>query len=60
LALGLLMTYVGTPCLYYGSEVGLEGAFFPYRHSKASENGRCHDYLIGSVETIGWRSRQTL
>ena len=23
LALGLLMTCVGTPCLYYGSEVGL-------------------------------------
>lgn len=25
IALALLMTYIGTPCLYYGSEVGLEG-----------------------------------
>ncbi|WP_104033958.1 maltodextrin glucosidase [Vibrio jasicida] len=33
-ALLLLMTYVGTPCLYYGSEVGLEGSLDP-------DNRRC-------------------
>ncbi|MGV2989469.1 maltodextrin glucosidase [Vibrio sp. E150_011] len=30
----LLMTYVGTPCLYYGTEVGLEGGHDP-------DNRRC-------------------
>ena len=34
LALTLLMTYVGTPCLYYASEVGLEGGLDP-------DNRRC-------------------
>ena len=34
IALMLLMTYVGTPCLYYGSEVGLEGELDP-------DNRRC-------------------
>ncbi|MGR5132247.1 maltodextrin glucosidase [Vibrio alfacsensis] len=34
LALALLMTYVGTPCIYYGSEVGLEGGLDP-------DNRRC-------------------
>lgn len=34
LALTLLLTYVGTPCLYYGSEVGLEGGQDP-------DNRRC-------------------
>ncbi|HHF3031846.1 TPA: maltodextrin glucosidase [Vibrio diabolicus] len=29
IALALLMTYVGTPCIYYGSEVGLEGGLDP-------------------------------
>ncbi|MGR5155512.1 maltodextrin glucosidase [Vibrio owensii] len=34
IALALLMTYIGTPCLYYGSEVGLEGGLDP-------DNRRC-------------------
>lgn len=34
IALGLLFTYVGTPCVYYGSEVGLEGGNDP-------DNRRC-------------------
>ncbi len=34
IALTLLMTYVGTPCIYYGDEVGLEGGFDP-------DNRRC-------------------
>ncbi|MGY0613867.1 maltodextrin glucosidase [Vibrio sp. FJH11] len=34
IALTLLMTYVGTPCIYYASEVGLEGGFDP-------DNRRC-------------------
>ncbi|MDV6251679.1 maltodextrin glucosidase [Vibrio sp. EA2] len=34
LALMLLMTYVGTPCIYYASEVGLEGGLDP-------DNRRC-------------------
>lgn len=25
LAIGLLMSYIGTPCLYYGTEIGLQG-----------------------------------
>ncbi|EEZ87252.1 conserved hypothetical protein [Vibrio harveyi 1DA3] len=34
IALALLMTYIGTPCLYYGSEMGLEGGLDP-------DNRRC-------------------
>ncbi|CAE6893339.1 Belongs to the glycosyl hydrolase 13 family [Vibrio sp. B1FLJ16] len=34
IALTLLMTYVGVPCIYYGDEVGLEGGLDP-------DNRRC-------------------
>ncbi|CAE6913572.1 Belongs to the glycosyl hydrolase 13 family [Vibrio sp. B1FIG11] len=47
LALGLLMTYVGTPCLYYGSEVGLEGGQDP-------DNRRCFPWE--QVEASEWLS----
>ncbi|HET8904214.1 MAG TPA: maltodextrin glucosidase [Saccharospirillum sp.] len=29
IALGLLLTYIGTPCLYYGNEIGLPGGDDP-------------------------------
>ncbi|MDF2153894.1 maltodextrin glucosidase [Vibrio sp. CAU 1672] len=45
LALALLMTYVGTPCIYYGSEVGLEGGLDP-------DNRRCFPWE--KVATSGW------
>lgn len=45
LALGLLMTYVGTPCLYYGSEVGLEGGQDP-------DNRRCFPWEL--IEASEW------
>ncbi|MCV5736654.1 maltodextrin glucosidase, partial [Escherichia coli] len=39
IALALLMTYVGAPCIYYGSEVGLEGSFDP-------DNRRCFPWHL--------------
>ena len=45
LALGLLMTCVGTPCLYYGSEVGLEGGQDP-------DNRRCFPWEL--IEASEW------
>lgn len=45
IALALLMTYVGTPCLYYGTEVGLEGEQDP-------DNRRCFPW--GEEQTSGW------
>ena len=45
LALGLLITYVGTPCLYYGSEVGLEGGQDP-------DNLRCFPWEL--IEASEW------
>ncbi|MEF1229306.1 alpha-amylase family glycosyl hydrolase, partial [Vibrio fortis] len=44
-ALTLLMTYVGTPCLYYGTEVGLEGGQDP-------DNRRCFPW--GEEQTSSW------
>lgn len=43
----LLMTYVGTPCLYYGTEVGLEGENDP-------DNRRCFPWE--SVDSSPWFS----
>ncbi|CAE6949902.1 Belongs to the glycosyl hydrolase 13 family [Vibrio sp. B1REV9] len=48
LALRFLMTYVGTPCLYYGSEVGLEGGLDP-------DNRRCFPW--SEVENSQWLGR---
>lgn len=45
IALTLLMTYVGTPCLYYGTEVGLEGGQDP-------DNRRCFPW--GEEQTSNW------
>lgn len=45
IALALLMTYVGTPCLYYGTEVGLEGEQDP-------DNRRCFPW--GEEQTSSW------
>ncbi|SEG32943.1 maltodextrin glucosidase [Vibrio hangzhouensis] len=45
IALQLLMTYVGTPCLYYGVEVGLEGTHDP-------DNRRCFPWE--QVTTSKW------
>ena len=45
LALTLLFTYVGTPCLYYGSEVGLEGGQDP-------DNRRCFPW--GEEDASPW------
>ncbi|WP_234494261.1 maltodextrin glucosidase [Vibrio maritimus] len=45
IAMQLLMTYVGTPCLYYGVEVGLEGTHDP-------DNRRCFPWE--RVETSQW------
>ena len=45
IALALLMTYVGTPCLYYGTEVGLEGGQDP-------DNRRCFPW--GEEQTSSW------
>ncbi|HHP0513036.1 TPA: maltodextrin glucosidase [Vibrio harveyi] len=45
MALALLMTYVGTPCLYYGSEVGLEGGLDP-------DNRRCFPW--DQITTSKW------
>ncbi|WP_261902892.1 maltodextrin glucosidase [Vibrio fortis] len=45
IALTLLMTYVGTPCLYYGTEVGLEGGQDP-------DNRRCFPW--GEEQTSSW------
>ncbi|WP_333912952.1 maltodextrin glucosidase [Vibrio coralliirubri] len=45
LALTLLFTYVGTPCLYYGTEVGLEGGQDP-------DNRRCFPW--GDEESSSW------
>ncbi|WP_210473263.1 maltodextrin glucosidase [Vibrio crassostreae] len=47
LALTLLFTYVGTPCLYYGTEVGLEGGQDP-------DNRRCFPW--GAEQTSHWFS----
>lgn len=43
----LLMTYVGAPCLYYGTEIGLEGGNDP-------DNRRCFPW--GEVENSQWFS----
>lgn len=45
IALTLLMTYVGTPCVYYGDEVGLEGGLDP-------DNRRCFPWQ--STENMQW------
>lgn len=45
IALTMLMTYVGTPCIYYGSEVGLEGGLDP-------DNRRCFPWH--AVEESQW------
>ncbi len=45
IALTLLMTYVGTPCVYYGDEVGLEGGFDP-------DNRRCFPWQ--NKEKMRW------
>lgn len=46
-ALTLLMTYVGTPCIYYGSEVGLEGGLDP-------DNRRCFPWHeVANSEWLG-------
>ncbi|MBG0758973.1 maltodextrin glucosidase [Vibrio cidicii] len=45
IALGLLFTYVGTPCLYYGTEVGLAGGQDP-------DNRRCFPWE--QVDTSPW------
>ncbi|MEG3220611.1 maltodextrin glucosidase [Vibrio gigantis] len=45
LALTLLFTYVGTPCLYYGTEVGLEGGQDP-------DNRRCFPW--GEEGSSSW------
>ncbi|MGP8307789.1 maltodextrin glucosidase [Vibrio sp. YIC-376] len=45
IALTLLMTYVGTPCVYYGSEVGLEGGLDP-------DNRRCFPWHL--VDESEW------
>ncbi len=45
IALTLLMTYVGTPCVYYGDEVGLEGGLDP-------DNRRCFPWQ--SAEKLHW------
>lgn len=45
IALTLLMTYVGTPCVYYGDEVGLEGGLDP-------DNRRCFPWK--STENMQW------
>ncbi|WP_372063906.1 alpha-amylase family glycosyl hydrolase [Vibrio pelagius] len=45
IALTFLMTYVGTPCLYYGTEVGLEGGQDP-------DNRRCFPW--GEEKTSNW------
>ncbi|WP_282066145.1 maltodextrin glucosidase [Vibrio rotiferianus] len=45
LALIMLMTYVGVPCVYYGSEVGLEGGLDP-------DNRRCFPW--GEVAKSKW------
>ncbi|EPQ9916290.1 maltodextrin glucosidase [Vibrio vulnificus] len=51
IALGLLFTYVGTPCIYYGSEVGLEGENDP-------DNRRCFPWeRVGHVETFQYHQR---
>nr|WP_309474929.1 alpha-glucosidase C-terminal domain-containing protein [Vibrio diabolicus] len=47
IALALLMTYVGTPCIYYGSEVGLEGGLDP-------DNRRCFPW--NEIENSAWLS----
>ncbi|MGI2784158.1 maltodextrin glucosidase, partial [Vibrio alginolyticus] len=47
IALAMLMTYVGTPCLYYGSEVGLEGGLDP-------DNRRCFPW--NEIESSQWLS----
>ena len=43
----LLMTYVGAPCLYYGTEIGLEGGNDP-------DNRRCFPW--GEVGNSPWFS----
>jgi alpha-glucosidase len=45
IALTLLMTYVGVPCIYYGSEVGLEGGLDP-------DNRRCFPWHL--VDESEW------
>ncbi len=47
IALAMLMTYVGTPCIYYGSEVGLEGGLDP-------DNRRCFPW--NEIESSQWLS----
>lgn len=47
MALVMLFTSVGTPCLYYGTEVGLEGGHDP-------DNRRCFPW--DKVETSDWWS----
>lgn len=51
----LLMTMEGTPCLYYGTEIGMEGKNNPYNRKcmpwEAIENG-VYDELIEIVKII--------
>lgn len=49
-ALALLFFFVGSPCIYYGTEIGLEGEYDPDSRrtmdwEKASENGKLKEVI---------------
>lgn len=60
IALGLLMTYIGVPCLYYGDEIGLEGGPDPdcRRPFPWDESHWNQALLTWTQQLIRWRREQ--
>lgn len=53
LAISFLMTYIGAPCIYYGTEIGLEGGKDPdCRRTMIWDKSKWNDYIYSSIKKL--------